>query len=162
MPKMIKFSNADTRAIFDAIEGGHATFSELAKDVANGKKIYNVDGVEVSTAEANDKIRDILFSVCGLEGEDRKNRREVRKAIRRHKIDLFEVTEDILQDLVITGWGENPFYREYVETKSAAIGDTNEFYTPDKVILTVSELSGNHHNFNAKNRLWFFERVRIA
>ena len=27
-----------------------------------------------------------------------------------------------------------------------ADGDTNEFYVPDEVILTVSELSGNHHD----------------
>ena len=25
-------------------------------------------------------------------------------------------------------------------------GDTNEFYVPDDSILTVSELSGNHHD----------------
>ena len=27
-----------------------------------------------------------------------------------------------------------------------ALGDTNEFYVPDESILTVSEVSGNHHD----------------
>lgn len=144
MAKMI-FSNADTRAIFDAIEGGHATFSDLMTDVAKGKTIYNREGNEVSKEDANNKIREVMFSVLGLEA-DTKDRRAIRRAIRRHKIDVFEVIENTVQDMLVSGWGDNPFFNEFVETKSAAIGDTNEFYTEDNVILTVSELSGNHHN----------------
>ena len=143
MSKMI-FSNADTRAVFDNLNGGHLAFSDLMTDVAKGKEIYNAEGAVVSKEDANKKIREVMFSVLGI--DETANKREIRRAIRRHKVDVYEVIENTIENMVITGWGENPFFNEFVETKSAAIGDTNEFYTEDDVILTVSELAGNHHN----------------
>lgn len=66
--------------------------------------------------------------------------------MRRHKLDVFEVIEETLDDLLVSGWGENPFFREFVEEKFMNLGDTNEFWVNDDVILTVSEISGNHHS----------------
>lgn len=66
--------------------------------------------------------------------------------MRRHKLDVFEVIEETLDDLLVSGWGENPFFREFVEEKFMNLGDTNEFWVNDDVILTVSEVSGNHHD----------------
>lgn len=66
--------------------------------------------------------------------------------MRRHKLDVFEVIEETLDDLLVSGWGENPFFREFVEEKFMNLGNTNEFWVNDDVILTVSEVSGNHHD----------------
>ena len=132
----MKFTNSEVRCIFD--NDKYANFSQLMIDAAkNEVKQY-------TKAEANDKIREVMFKVLGV--EEGCSRKELRRAIRRHRQDVFEVIEETVQNLLVSGWGENPFFNEFVEMKSMALGDTNEFYVPDEVILTVSELSGNHHD----------------
>lgn len=132
------FSNPEVRNIFNNGKGTHADFSRLMVETAKGTvQKYTVK-------EANDKIREKMFEVLGVEPGCRKT--ELRKAIRRHKTDVFEVIEETVQNLLVSGWGENPFFNEFVEIKSMNDGDTNEFYVTDDVILTVSELSGNHHD----------------
>lgn len=143
MPKMI-FSNASTQAIFDNSECGFDAFSDLMLDVAKKKQIFDANGNAVSTQDANKAIRTKMFEVLGI--DETANRKEISRAIRRHKVDVFEVIEDTVESLLVTGWGENPFFEQFVEMKSLADGDANDFYTKDKVILTVSELAGNHHN----------------
>lgn len=143
MAKKMYFTNADTRAIFED-KCSFEDFSQLMVDVANGKKILNSEGVEQTVDTSNAKIREVMFAVLGI--DENASKKELRRAIRRHKLDVFEVIENTVEKMIQTGWGANPFFEEFVEYKSAALGDTNEFYTEDNVILTVSELSGNHHN----------------
>lgn len=131
----INFSNAATGAVF--ANHDYANFSQLMLDTAKGTE-------RVSKEEANNKIREVMFEVLGV--DQNATRREIHKAIRKHKTDVFEVIEETVENLLVSGWGENPFFREFVEMKSMADGDTNIFYTPDEVILTVAETSGNHHN----------------
>lgn len=133
----IIFSSNDVRDIFAEDRTDYGYFSKLMLDTARGAE-------KVDKKDANDKIREVMFSVLGVDEDC--DRRTLRNAIRKHKIDIFEVTEEILENLLVSGWGENPFFNEFVEMKSMADGDTNEFYTKDEIILTVSELSGNHHD----------------
>lgn len=132
----MNFSSSEMRCIFD--NDRYANFSQLMLDAAKGE----VKGYSVK--EANDKIRDVMFEVLGVDSKC--SRKELRRAIRRKKTDVFEVIEETVQNLLVSGWGENPFFNEFVEIKSMNDGDTNEFYVQDEVILTVSELSGNHHD----------------
>ena len=136
MKKFANFSMDVREALVDADK--YANFSKLMLDTAHGK-------VEsYSDAEANDKIREIFHSIMGTTKESSK--REIRNAMRKHKYDIFEVIEEVVEDKLVSGWGENPFFREFVEMKSAAFGDKNEFVTEDKSVLTVAEISGGHHN----------------
>ena len=50
----------------------------------------------VSKKEANDKIREIQFSILGLDANP--SVRDIKKAIRRHRIDVYEVIEETLND----------------------------------------------------------------
>jgi len=135
--KKITFSSADTREVFAKENRNYEEFSKLMFDTAVGKQ-------EVSAEDANKKIREVMFEVLGV--DENCSKKELRKAIRRHKIDVFEVIEETIETLLVSGWGNDPFFNEYVEIKSMAIGDTNEFYVPDESILTVAELAGNHHD----------------
>lgn len=150
MPIMT-FSNIKTQNVFDGLTGGFVAFSELMKDVARGKD------TGVSTEKANDKIREIMFEVLGVDAGTKG--KDLRRAIRRHKVDVYEIVEDTIEDMLVSGWGENPFFNEFAEIKNAALGETNEFYTEDRVILTVSELAGNHHNLKYYLSI---NRVRVA
>ena len=135
--KKMNFTNQSTREVF--AEKDFDSFKKLMFQTATDTL---EDGV--SKKEANDKIREISFAVLGL--DENASRKQIRNAMRRHKIDIYEVTEELIQDLLKTGWGDNPFFREFVEIKNLDDGDTNIFYTPDDVILTVAEVSGNHHD----------------
>lgn len=145
------------RAIFSQEEGsGLHEFNELLKTVASDKVCYNKDNEVVSKEVANDKIRKVMYEV--LEIPEGTKGPALRKAIRRHQNEVFEVIEETLVDMINTGWGSNPFFNEYVERKSLAFGDTNDFETTDKTILSVSELSGGHWNLEYLS----INRVRIA
>ena len=134
MSKM-NFSNESTRLVF--ADKDFNEFKQLMFETASNTQ-------KVSKEEANNKIREIMFSVLGV--DENSSRAEIRRAIRRHKVDVFEIIEETVEKLLVTGWGENPFFNEFVEIKSMALGDANEFYVPDETILTVSEVSGNHHD----------------
>ena len=133
----INFTNESTRAVFAQDNCNYADFHQLMFDTAMGSE-------KVSKEEANKRIREVMFQVLGV--DENCSRRDLRKAIRRHQIDVFEVIEELVPDLLISGWGDNPWFDEFVEIKSNALGDTNEFRAEDDVILTVSEVSGNHHD----------------
>lgn len=132
---MIRFTHDSTNTVFAAVD--YEGFKNLMFDTANGVAVK-------SKEEANDKIREVFRQILGV--EENCSRKELRKAIRKHKVDIYEVIEETVSTLLVSGWGENPFFNDFVETKSMAMGDTNEFYVPYECILTVSEVSGNHHN----------------
>lgn len=137
--------NDRINAIFSQDENKSlGAFTTLLNTVGAGKVCYDKNMSVVDNDTVNDRIRKVFYEV--LEIPEGTKGKDLRKAIRRHKTDVFEVIEETLQNMVETGWGDNPFFNEWVERKSAAIGDTNEFYTEDNVILTVSELAGSHHN----------------
>jgi hypothetical protein len=132
--------------VFASRDCAYDYYKKLMFDTAIG-----VQSVDVKSA--NDKIREIQFDILGL--DKNASARDIKRAIRRHKIDIYEVIEDVLEDLLVSGWGDNPFFREFVEQKYHNLGDTNEFWVNDDVILTVSEISGNHHDLNSN-------RIRVA
>ena len=140
----VMFSNDKVKDIFENGKLPFEEFQSLMKNRGLGKKIFNSKSEEVNVDNVDAKIRAKFYEVLGVE-EGTKGK-ELRRAFRRHLVDVFEITETVLEDLVNTGWGENPFFNEFVEYKNAAIGEENQFYTEQKVILTVSELAGNHHN----------------
>ena len=148
--------NERIRAIFSQEDRDLGAYTSLLNTVGAGKVCYDKDMKEVSKDVANNSIRKVIYEV--LEVPEGTKGRELRKAIRKHQLDVFEVIEETLQNMVETGWGNDPFFAEFVERKSAALGDTNEFYTKDNVILTVSELAGNHWNLEYLS----INRVRVA
>lgn len=134
MGKFALFSSSVQNA-FES-ENTYMNFSTLLVDTALGKQ-------QVSKEEANAKIVEKFSAILGL-GE-KPTRKEIRRAIQHNQRAIFDVIEDTVEDLLVSGWQENEFFKEYVETKNLALGDENEFYVEDASVLTVSEVSGNHH-----------------
>lgn len=151
----MKFSDFEesTRAAFEQDENAYRTFSKVMIDAAkNDVKLY-------STEQANELIRKKFNAVLGItEDSDRKT---IRKAIRRHQVEVFEILEETLENLLVSGWGQNPFFREWVEEKNLADGDTNEFWVKDETILTVSRFSGNHHDLT-RQKLGYGESFSVT
>lgn len=85
----------------------------------------------------SDVIRQEFFELLGTD-------KPTYKDMRRHKAQVFEILEEVLDQTVINGVNEDDFFMQFAETRNLALGDTVEFYVPDNSLLVASELSGNH------------------
>ena len=137
---MNKFVNFDAavKAAFENDESMYMDFSKLMNDVMHNE----LDGITVK--QANDKIVEMFHKVLGTNSASSKV--EIRKAIRRNQIALYEIIEEIVDNALVSGWEQNPFFKEYVEIRNLAMGDKNEFYVEDNSVLSVMKVSGNHHD----------------
>ena len=137
---MAKFMNFDlnVKNAFENNEENYMNFNKLMLDAAQG----NLDGV--TPRQANDKIVEMFRNVIGV--DEKATKAEVRKAIRRNQVAVFEIIEEVIDDMLVSGWEQNPFFREYVGVRNLALGDKNEFYVPDNSVLSVMKVSGNHHD----------------
>lgn len=137
---MTKFMRFDTTArnAFDNDEATYANFEKLLVDSAR-KQVK-----EYSAEEANAKIVEKFRKALGIDKDARTP--QVRRAIRNNQNLVFTIIEETVEEMIRTGWDNNPFFMEYAEIKNLALGDTNDFYVEDDSILSVSKISGNHHN----------------
>lgn len=135
--------NTTVQNAFDNENANLVCFSELLLDAARGEV------KEYSAKDANKKIVEKFRAALGIEPTDRPQ--HVKRAIRANKDLVFTLIEETIEEMIISGWMENPFFMQFVETKNLALGDENDFYVEDDSILSVSKVSGNHHNIVLSN-----------
>lgn len=70
------------------------------------------------------------------------------KDIRRHKVAIFEIIEEVLDETYLRGIQEDEFFLQFAEVRNVALGDSVEFYVEDDAVLIASEHAGNHWNIN--------------
>ena len=145
MAKLMNF-DAHVREIFENDESKLMAFNKLMLDTANGNL---EDGI--TQKEASAKITAMFKNIIGC--DENSSKAEIRKAIRKNQQVLFDLIEEVVPNLLQSGWQDNPFFNEFVETRNIDIGDQNVFYTEDETILTVSKVSGNH---------WDLDRQRLG
>ena len=151
MSKFMRFS-ANVQNVFNNDVNDFVAFSDLLTDVARGAQ-------KVTKEEANEKIVNVFQSVLGLDKNS--TPREVRKAIQRNQQLVFDIIEETVQDLLVTGWGNDPFFQKYVDQRNLALGDKNEFITEDNSIMSVMRVAGNHHDI-IRQRLGAGEKTSLA
>lgn len=130
-----------------------------------GKLIYDsamnnvpMEYANCSVKEREDAIREKLFEVLGVEGYEVNS---FRKAMRRNKIAVFEIIEEVIDNVLANGdYKNNTFYNHFVEVKNIALGDANEFYIEGGNILEVAEFSGSHWDLK-RQRLDIGEALRV-
>lgn len=130
--------NTTVQNTFDNDNDNFVCFSELLLDAARGEV------KEFSAKEANKKIVEKFRSALGIDEHDKPQ--AVKRAIRANKDLVFTLIEETIEEVLITGWMENPFFAQFVDTRNLALDDENDFYVEDDSILSVSKVSGNHHN----------------
>ena len=153
MAKFMTFSD-NVRGVFKNEESKFEAFNKLMIDTANG--VFE-EGITPKTA--NEKIVNIFKQIIGC--DEKSTRPEIKKAIRRNQKVLFEVVEDVLEDLLVSGWQESTLMDEFCDIKHIALGDRNDFITEDNSILTVSKVSGNHWDID-RQRLGFGEHFSVT
>lgn len=130
--------NTTVQNAFDNDNENFVCFSELLLDAARGEV------KEFSAKDANKKIVEKFRAALGIDKHDKPQ--AVKRAIRANKDLVFTLIEETIEEMLITGWMENPFFAQFVDTRNLALDDENDFYVEDDSILSVSKVSGNHHN----------------
>lgn len=137
MAKFMRFDSV-VRNAFENDETQFVNFSRLLVDTAKNQ----VQGY--SMKEANAKIVEKFRAALGIDPADKAP--QVKRAIRANQQLVFTIIEEVVEEMIITGWMENPFFNQFVDTRNLALGDENDFYVEDDSILSVSKISGNHHS----------------
>lgn len=128
----------------------------LMFDLSEGRELYDAEqGRVVSTKEGNDALLKYCFEELGL--NDKSTHREIKRAFESEKGKAFyAVIEEVVDKQIATGFKENEFFNQFVETANMADGDRNEFWVNDQpIILTVAKVAGDHHDF-------LYRRIRVA
>ena len=150
----LTFDNLNSRlqGIFETNDNFEG-FKNLTYDLNHGIEIYDEDGNKVSKVEANNEVRNYVFSILGI--NENSTKRDRKRALKKYGNELFEVIEEDIDFKVETGFKESEFFNQFVEMKNIARGDRNEFWAEEDIILSVVKVAGDHHDFNSS-------RVRIA
>lgn len=110
--------------------------TQLCIDACRGKvQAYAGDNAQYT----DDAVRAAIQEMIGSETL-------TYQAYRKHKHELFELLEEVLNIRLPDAWNISPFYNELVSLKSTQLGDKNEFIVEDNSTLIVSRFSGNHWN----------------
>lgn len=109
---------------------------------------------KVSDREADDVIREYLFSELSL--NEKSSDKEIKRALSSEAgRQFFAIIEEIIDEIIITGWKDNEFFNDFVEVRNMSDGDANEFWTDKDIILNVAKVAGDHHD------LWY-KRVGVV
>lgn len=138
--------DAKVREVFGNEQEQLHAFNKLMLDTANGNFEEGI-----TAKEANAKLVSMFKQVIGV--NENSTKAEIRKAIKRNQQVLFDLIEEVVPNLLQTGWQDNPFFNEFVQISNIDLGDQNMFYTEDETILSVSKVSGNH---------WDIDRQRLG
>ena len=152
MAKFMMFDE-NVRNVFNNEEVKFEAFNKLMIDTAYGKFEEGI-----TSKDANEKIVAKFKAIIGC--DEKSTKAEIRKAIRRNQKVLFEVVEDVVEDLLVSGWQDSTFMDEFCDVRNIALGDRNDFVTEDNSILTVSKVSGNHWDID-RQRLGFGQHFSI-
>ncbi len=119
----------------------------LMFDLASNREIFDEEQNRViSKAEANDVIRKVCHEHLGL--NEKSTDKQIKRALQSEKaLELFEVTEEIIEREIEFGFRDNEFFNTFVETRNIADGDRTDFWTDEDVILNVAKVSGDQHSY---------------
>lgn len=137
MTKFMRF-DINVKNAFDNDEVTYANFEKLLVDSAR-KQVE-----EYSAKEANAKIVEKFRAALGI--DEKATAPQVRRAIRANQNLVFTIIEETVEEMIKTGFENNPFFMDYAEIKNLAMNETNDFYIADDSILSVSKIVGSHHN----------------
>ena len=143
----MRFSENLTR-VFSKEGNDYEGFKQFVFDYTHGREVFDEDGNRVTSAKANEKINKVIFDILGFEEGYKPSKKEIKRAMKKNGLEVFEVLEEAIDFKVTTGFQDNEFFNEFVETKNIAEGDRNEFWTEKDVILTVAKVSGDHHDLS--------------
>ena len=107
----------------------------LANDLAMNKV------TDYSVEDSNEVLRSAFYDLLGM---DEYNSKISRRAMRKHKLEIFEIIEEVL-DTNIDADLRNQF-EDWVEYRNLARGDKQGFVMPDDQLFKVAIISDGNQN----------------
>ena len=107
----------------------------LALDINKGVNTFSLEDRTYSAQEAEDVLRQALIAANGGSAEFN------YKALRRNKVEIFEIIEELIPQIINTGLTGNEFWNDNVDYVNIALGDKNEFYLDDDTDFVVSVIA---------------------
>lgn len=151
---MMRFSTEHLRKVFSD-EEKYKNFKQLCYDLNHGNDIYEYDEDgnqrKISKKEANKAVRKILMEVCDITDEELKSKKRRERAIEVHHNEVFELIESDIDFKVETAFNESEWFNDFVDMRNIALGDDEEYWTKEKIMLVVAEISGDHHDLTLQN-----------
>lgn len=118
---------------------------DLALDLMRGDYSLRGDnGAQLTKRDLEDHLRGLL------EKDIMGGHKTVYQAIRRNKIDIFEIMEEIVNVVIGEDVLNCPFVDNFVEVKNRALGDKTEWYS-EGGLLSVASFAGNHWDTNRQS-----------
>lgn len=108
---------------------------ELARQLLRGKANFQFENKTYDKDDAVNVLRDALIEANG--GSTKID----RKALRRNKVEIFEIIEQMTEAIIHDGFDGNEFWMNYVDHINTNEGDINEFIAPDNSMFIVSEIA---------------------
>ena len=108
---------------------------ELARDIRSGVKTFSIEDNTYTAAEATNVLREALKAANG--GSYKLD----RKTLRRNKVEIFEIIEELVPSIIVEGLSGNEFWMSYVDERNLALGDQNLFEIPANTLFVVSEMA---------------------
>ena len=151
----MNFSTQNLRTVF-AQEDKYEAFRKLCYNLNHGIDVYleDEDGNErkVTKKEANKAVAKVFREICGISEEDARRSPKMRKrAIEDHHREIYEIIEEDVDFKVETGFRESEWFNDYVNYKNQKLGDANEFWTKENIILNIAKVSGDMHDYTLQN-----------
>ena len=107
----------------------------LGLDLRRGVQSFSVDEKTYNASEATDALRAALVEANG--GETKFN----WKTLRRNKVEIFEIIEELVPAIIQEGLTGNEFWNSHVDYKNLAEGDQNLFSVDDGSLFVVAEVA---------------------
>lgn len=102
MGKFFNFSS-NVQNVFKNDESVYMDFQSMLNEAALNKGM--VDGY--TKKEVNDKIVSIFRQVIGC--DEHSTAKDIRRGIRRNRTAVFDILEEIVENMLVTGWQNDPF-----------------------------------------------------
>lgn len=118
---------------------------ELMLDLMRGDYSLRGDnGEQLSKRDLEGHLRELL------ERDIMGGNKTVYQAIRRNKVELFEIMEEIVNVVIGEDVLNCPFVDSFVEVKNRNLGDKTEWYS-EGGLLSVASFAGNHWDTNRQS-----------
>lgn len=109
---------------------------ELALDLGRGDFSRHIDETKVTKKDLENHLRDLITN-------DMLGGKTLYQAVRRNKIELYEIVEELVNVTLRENIVNSPFMDTFVDFKDRGLGDKSEFYA-EGGLLSVATFAGNH------------------
>lgn len=112
---------------------------KLALGLLHGQQKFDYNDEIYDAAQAQEVLRqELLQASKKISG---RTANSMRKALRRHDTELFEIIEELVPLIIKEGFDGNEFWMNFVDERNIALGDKNEFIIPDNTTFIVTKIA---------------------